>query len=175
MSSDVEDAVEVAERVRRVVEYECSPERDASLSCQITVSLGIASLAADTQTLEQSPSKRRTGRCTAPKGRARIGYPSSGARELRVEPWLITPRNTPEYAYGKTLYLNNKYFLDGRDPNSYANVAWVFGQYDRGWKEREVFGKVRYMSAEGLERKARPEEYDEKVERSIEEDRAEGL
>lgn len=53
MSSDVEDAVEVAERVRRVVEYECSPERDASLSCQITVSLGIASLAADTQTLEQ--------------------------------------------------------------------------------------------------------------------------
>jgi diguanylate cyclase (GGDEF)-like protein len=53
MNSDVEDAVEVAERVRRVVEYECSPERDASLSCQITVSLGIASLAADTQTLEQ--------------------------------------------------------------------------------------------------------------------------
>jgi deoxyribodipyrimidine photo-lyase len=55
--------------------------------------------------------------------------------------------NTPEYAYRTTLYLNNKYFLDGRDPNSYANVAWIFGQHDRGWKEREVFGKVRYMSA----------------------------
>ena len=53
MSSDVEDAVEVAERVRRVVEYECSPERDASLMRQITVSLGIAFLTADTQTLEQ--------------------------------------------------------------------------------------------------------------------------
>ena len=53
MSSDVEDAVEVAERVRRVVEHECSPERDASLSRQITVSLGIAFLTADTQTLEQ--------------------------------------------------------------------------------------------------------------------------
>ena len=57
-------------------------------------------------------------------------------------------------AFATTLYLNNKYFLDGRAPNSYANVAWVFGQHDRGWKEREVYGKVRYMSAGGLERKA---------------------
>lgn len=76
--------------------------------------------------------------------------------------------NTPEYAYVTTLYLNNKYFLDGRDPNSYANVAWVFGQHDRGWKEREVYGKVRYMSAGGLKRKAKPEEYVEKVQRLIE-------
>ena len=67
------------------------------------------------------------------------------------------------------LHLNNKYFLHGRDPNSYANVAWVFGQHDRGWKEREVFGKVRYMSAEGLERKAKPEQYVEKVEERIKE------
>jgi deoxyribodipyrimidine photo-lyase len=37
--------------------------------------------------------------------------------------------------------------LDGRDPNSFANVAWVFGQHDRGWTEREVYGKVRYMSS----------------------------
>ena len=73
--------------------------------------------------------------------------------------------NTPEYAYRTTLYLNNKYFLDGRDPNSYANVSWVFGQHDRGWKEREVYGKVRYMSSGGLERKAKPEQYVEKVER----------
>ena len=71
--------------------------------------------------------------------------------------------NTPEYAYETTLYLNNKYFLDGRDPNSFANVAWVFGVHDRGWTEREVFGKVRYMSAGGLERKAKPEQYVEKV------------
>src|SRR5215210_2218183 len=55
--------------------------------------------------------------------------------------------NTPEHAYRTTLYLNNKYFLDGRDPNSFANVAWIFGQHDRGWTEREVYGKVRYMSA----------------------------
>ena len=75
--------------------------------------------------------------------------------------------NTPEYAYRTTLYLNNKYFLDGRDPNSYANVSWVFGQHDRGWTEREVYGKVRYMSSGGLERKAKPEQYVEKVERRI--------
>jgi deoxyribodipyrimidine photo-lyase len=74
---------------------------------------------------------------------------------------------TPEYAYRTTLYLNNKYFLDGRDPNSFANVAWVFGQHDRGWIEREIFGKVRYMSAVGLERKTKPEQYVEKVERRI--------
>jgi deoxyribodipyrimidine photo-lyase len=75
--------------------------------------------------------------------------------------------NTPEHAYRTTLYLNNKYFLDGRDPNSFANVAWVFGQHDRGWTERGVFGKVRYMSAGGLERKTKPEQYVEKVENRI--------
>ena len=75
--------------------------------------------------------------------------------------------NTPKYAYETTLYLNNKYFLDGRDPNSFANVAWVFGQHDRGWTERDVFGKVRYMSAGGLERKAKPEQYVEKVDELI--------
>src|SRR5215203_5070336 len=76
--------------------------------------------------------------------------------------------NTPEHAYRTTLYLNNKYFLDGRDPNSFANVAWVFGQHDRGWTEREVYGKVRYMSAGGLERKTKPDEYVEKAEKRIE-------
>jgi deoxyribodipyrimidine photo-lyase len=82
--------------------------------------------------------------------------------------------NTPEHAYRTTLYLNNKYFVDGRDPNSFANVSWVYGQHDRGWTERPVFGKVRYMSAAGLERKAKPEEYVEKVERMISEGRVEG-
>ncbi len=76
--------------------------------------------------------------------------------------------NTPEHAYATTLYLNNKYFLDGRDPNSFANVAWVFGQHDRGWTEREVYGKVRYMSSGGLERKAKPGQYVRKVEERIE-------
>ena len=75
---------------------------------------------------------------------------------------------SPEEAFRNTLYLNNKYFLDGRDANSFANVAWVFGQHDRGWTERPVFGTTRYMSAGGLERKADPKAYVEKVRRTIE-------
>jgi deoxyribodipyrimidine photo-lyase len=83
--------------------------------------------------------------------------------------------DTPEHAYKTTLHLNDKYFVDGRDPNSYANIAWVYGNHDRGWKERPVLGKIRYMSAVGLERKAKPKEYVEKVERLVEEGRAEAL
>lgn len=60
---------------------------------------------------------------------------------------------TPEEAYYTTLYLNNKYFIDGRDPNGYAGIAWCYGKHDRAWKEREIFGKVRYMNSSGLERK----------------------
>ena len=71
--------------------------------------------------------------------------------------------NTPEYAFRTALYLNNKYLLDGRDPNSYAGVAWVFGNHDRGWAERKVFGKVRYMNAAGLERKCDIDAYVEKT------------
>ena len=59
----------------------------------------------------------------------------------------------PQTAYDIALYLNNKYSLDGRDPNSYAGIAWCFGKHDRAWQEREVFGKVRYMNANGLNRK----------------------
>ncbi len=74
---------------------------------------------------------------------------------------------TPEYAYRTAIYLNNKYFLDGRDPNSYAGVAWVFGLHDRAFKERAVFGKVRYMAASGLERKFDVQAYINKVEHRI--------
>ena len=60
---------------------------------------------------------------------------------------------SPQQAYATTLALNNKYFLDGRDPNSFAGVGWIFGLHDRAWFEREIFGKVRYLAASGLERK----------------------
>ena len=76
--------------------------------------------------------------------------------------------NTPQYAHETTLYLNNKYFLDGRDPNSFSNVAWIFGNHDRGWTERAIFGKVRYMNANGLKRKADPDAYVEKVNEMVE-------
>ena len=75
--------------------------------------------------------------------------------------------NTPEYAYRTTLYLNNKYFLDGRDPASYANIAWIFGLHDRPWPVRAVYGNIRSMSAGGLVPKTKPERYVEKVEKRI--------
>jgi len=79
----------------------------------------------------------------------------------KILEWSPDPRT----AFERTLRLNNRFFLDGRDPNSYANVAWIFGLHDQGWKERPVYGKVRYMSRGGLERKADPEAYVEKVDR----------
>jgi deoxyribodipyrimidine photo-lyase len=60
---------------------------------------------------------------------------------------------TPQQAFAAALFLNNRWFLDGRDPNSFAGVAWCFGRHDRPWPERPVFGTVRAMVASGLERK----------------------
>ena len=70
---------------------------------------------------------------------------------------------TPQEAYTNALYLNNKYEIDGRDPNGFAGVAWCFGKHDRPWQERPVFGMVRYMNAAGLERKFAMETYLEKM------------
>jgi deoxyribodipyrimidine photo-lyase len=72
---------------------------------------------------------------------------------------------SPEHAFRTTLSLNNKYFLDGRDPSAYANVGWIFGLHDRPFRERPIFGKVRFMNARGLERKSDIRAYVEKVER----------
>jgi deoxyribodipyrimidine photo-lyase len=56
---------------------------------------------------------------------------------------------TPSYevAFETLVHLNNKYCLDGRDPNSYAGILWCFGKHDRPWMEREVFGQIRYMTS----------------------------
>jgi deoxyribodipyrimidine photo-lyase len=70
---------------------------------------------------------------------------------------------TPEEGFATTLALNNKYFLDGRDPNSYAGVAWVYGVHDRAWPQRAIYGKVRTMTASGLERKCDIHAYVRKV------------
>lgn len=67
----------------------------------------------------------------------------------RVLGWM----KDPKVAHKTLLDLNNKYFLDGRDANSFTNVAWIFGLHDRGWPEREVYGKVRVMKPSGLKRK----------------------
>jgi deoxyribodipyrimidine photo-lyase len=72
-----------------------------------------------------------------------------------------------EEAFQNTLDLNNKYFLDGRDPNSYAGVAWIYGVHDRAWPQRPIYGKVRCMTASGLERKCDIRAYVDKVEALI--------
>jgi deoxyribodipyrimidine photo-lyase len=66
---------------------------------------------------------------------------------------------TPEEAFKIALYLNNKYELDGRDPNGFTGVAWCFGKHDRPWGERPIFGTVRYMNDKGLKRKFDADEY----------------
>lgn len=68
-----------------------------------------------------------------------------------------------EEAFRTALSLNNRYLLCGRDPNSYANVAWCLGLHDRPWPERAIFGKVRSMTAAGLKRKIDIDAYMQRI------------
>ena len=73
--------------------------------------------------------------------------------------WTTTPRE----ALNTMIHLNNKYALDGRNPNSYTGIMWCLGRYDRPWgPERPVFGKVRYMSSLSTMRKVRVSNFIEK-------------
>lgn len=72
---------------------------------------------------------------------------------------------TFEEAYCRLVHLNDRWALDGRDPNGYAGIGWCFGLHDRPFVERPVFGKVRWMSAAGLERKFDMARYVERVAR----------
>lgn len=66
----------------------------------------------------------------------------------------------PQEAARIMIHLNNKYALDGRDPNSYSGIFWVLGRYDRPWAPvRPVFGAIRYMSSENTARKFSVKEY----------------
>lgn len=67
---------------------------------------------------------------------------------------------SPEMAIKTAIYLNDKYELDGRDPNGYTGIAWsIGGVHDRPWQERDIFGKIRYMSYNGCQRKFDIEKY----------------
>ena len=67
---------------------------------------------------------------------------------------------SPQLAYKTAVYLNDKYFLDGRDPNGYAGIAWsMVGKFDRPWFPRPIFGTVRYMARSGAEKKFNTEKY----------------
>ena len=71
--------------------------------------------------------------------------------------------DTPKKALKIMIELNNKYALDGRDPNSYSGIFWVLGRYDRPWgPERPVFGKIRYMSSKNTARKVNVKDYMER-------------
>lgn len=60
---------------------------------------------------------------------------------------------TPQEALETMIRIHDRYALDGRDPNTYANILWCFGLHDRPWAERPIFGMVRYMSSDGMRRK----------------------
>lgn len=77
---------------------------------------------------------------------------------------IIEWSETPQQAFDTALFLNNRYQLDGRDPNGYTGIAWCFGRHDRPWKERPVLGMIRYMNDRGLKRKFRIEAYRERIE-----------
>lgn len=68
----------------------------------------------------------------------------------KILEWSVSP----EEAMANALFLNDKYSLDGRDPNGYAGVAWsIGGVHDRAWADRSIFGKIRYMNKNGCKRK----------------------
>lgn len=80
---------------------------------------------------------------------------------------IIEWSSTYREAYETAIHLNNTYFYDGNTPNGYTGVAWCFGKHDRAWTERPIFGKLRYMNANGLRRKFDIDAYVAQVERRI--------
>lgn len=68
---------------------------------------------------------------------------------------------SPDYrtALDYLIELNNKYAIDGRDPNSYSGIFWCFGRFDRAWQERHIFGKLRYMTSESARKKIKLKNY----------------
>lgn len=74
----------------------------------------------------------------------------------RIYEWSATP----EEAWARLEHLNNRWSLDGRDPNSYSGIGWVMGRFDRAWgPQRPIFGKLRYMTSGSARRKLKLREY----------------
>jgi len=73
---------------------------------------------------------------------------------------VIEWSNSPEEAFLILEHLNNKYAIDGRDPNSYTGILWCFGLFDRPWApERKVFGTIRFMSSGNTAKKFKLDGY----------------
>jgi len=74
----------------------------------------------------------------------------------KVLEWTPDPQTALEYL----IDLNNEYAIDGRDPNSYSGIFWIFGRFDRAWgPERPIFGKIRYMSSDSTRKKVQLDNY----------------
>ncbi|MBO6934661.1 MAG: deoxyribodipyrimidine photolyase [Deltaproteobacteria bacterium] len=74
----------------------------------------------------------------------------------KILEWTEHPRD----ALAIMVELNNRYALDGRNPNSYSGIFWVLGRYDRAWgPERPIYGKIRYMTSASTQRKLRMRDY----------------
>ncbi len=82
---------------------------------------------------------------------------------------IIEWSRAPAEAQQTMIRLHEKHALDGRNPNTYANILWCLGKHDRPWSERPVFGKIRYMSLAGMETKTDVAAYVERVNRWCEE------
>jgi len=68
-----------------------------------------------------------------------------------------TPNAATAYEY--MIILNDKWALDGRDPNSYSGIGWVVGKFDRAWPQRPIFGKIRYMTSDSTKKKYKTDTY----------------
>jgi deoxyribodipyrimidine photo-lyase len=83
----------------------------------------------------------------------------------KILEWTQSPEQALEFA----IFLNDKYSLDGRDPSGYVGCAWsIVGVHDQGWKERPVFGKIRYMAYSGCEKKFKIPDYIARVNQLVE-------
>ena len=127
------------------------------------------------KTLEEHAKDRRAHRYTLEefeRARTHDEVWNAAQRELleegRVQNYLrmlwgkkiLEWSSSPQEAFDSMVHLNNKYALDGRDPNSYAGISWVFGRYDRPWAPaRPVLGTVRYLSSDAARKKLRMERY----------------
>ena len=72
---------------------------------------------------------------------------------------VIEWQRSYEMAFELLVHLNNKYALDGRNPNSYAGILWCFGKHDRPWFDREIFGTMRYMTSQSMAKKINARRY----------------
>jgi deoxyribodipyrimidine photo-lyase len=74
----------------------------------------------------------------------------------KILEWSPSPRE----ALAAMIELNDRFALDGRDPNSYSGIGWCLGRFDRAWgPERPIFGKIRYMSSANTARKVSVKDY----------------